>query len=192
MDTTYNQVFYDIAFPTAPSGVFVTGINGYYLSDETVFTYSNGSTFSFPVAASSVLDFTGVDSGEAFYEAFCMSSSYSSSNYHGSQKNDIATRSSESFELFDGYPEPMYQSTDASVSGYFLNGTKYEDTAVLFLSSFSGNSPAFSASVQSTIEQFLLACTKASKTKLIIDLSSNGGGSVFIGYDLFKQVSLAI
>lgn len=35
---------------------------------------------------------------------------------------------------------------------------------------------------------FLQNAAKAGKKKLVIDIRGNGGGSVFLGYDLFKQV----
>ena len=40
------------------------------------------------------------------------------------------------------------------------------------------------------VSRFLAACGKAGKSKLIIDVTGNGGGTVFLGYDVFKQVIL--
>ena len=58
---------------------------------------------------------------------------------------------------------------------------------VLSLESFE---PASSAEeLQDAFTTFLMGANAAGKTKLIIDLRDNGGGRLFLGYDLFKQVS---
>jgi len=73
-------------------------------------------------------------------------------------------------------------------SGYFLGNSS--NVAVLALNAFTdaasdngGNSPQ-----QAVIKQFLAASKLAGKNKLIIDLQGNGGGSVYNGFDAFKQI----
>ena len=53
------------------------------------------------------------------------------------------------------------------------------------MSAFEGSNktdPSDSAEIQKTIQSTLAQCTTAGKTKLIVDLSANGGGLVFNGY----------
>ena len=51
-----------------------------------------------------------------------------------------------------------------------------------------GFSPSSPAEWQSTTENFFAMAKAAGKTKLVIDLSANGGGYIFLGYDLYRQL----
>jgi hypothetical protein len=59
--------------------------------------------------------------------------------------------------------------------------------AVLSVPSFVGDGDA-EISFQQTGENFIAAAKAAGKTKLIVDVSANGGGTILQGYDLFKQL----
>jgi hypothetical protein len=59
--------------------------------------------------------------------------------------------------------------------------------AVLSVPSFVGLLGA-DASFQETATNFIAAAVAAGKTKLVIDVSANGGGSIFQGYSLFKNL----
>ncbi|KAI9831923.1 MAG: hypothetical protein M1819_004645 [Sarea resinae] len=88
-----------------------------------------------------------------------------------------------------GFPEPEILHTENYIGGYFLNDTAHQDVAVLSVPSFVGE-PSVSdlEEFQAVARQFLAAAVKAGKKKLIVDLSSNGGGTVYLAYDLFKQL----
>lgn len=79
-----------------------------------------------------------------------------------------------------------------STSGYFLNGTGYENVAVLAVSGFAPqgtvDSIEYLTNFQSTVGSFLAQSKAAGKTRLVIDLQANGGGFVIAGYELFAQV----
>lgn len=81
-----------------------------------------------------------------------------------------------------------------TTSGYFLNGTGYENVAVLAISGFApqGNVGAveYLTNFQSTVGSFLAQSKAAGKTRLVIDLQANGGGFVVAGYELFAQVRM--
>ena len=64
-------------------------------------------------------------------------------------------------------------------------------SAILILS-FAGAPGQSYSQLSAVVTDFLASCKEAGKTKLIIDVSSNGGGKVFFGYDTFKQVHLDI
>ena len=51
-----------------------------------------------------------------------------------------------------------------------------------------GFAPASPADWQRTTENFFAMAKAAGKTKLIIDISSNGGGYILLGYDLYRQL----
>lgn len=75
------------------------------------------------------------------------------------------------------------------VAGYFLNGSDHQDTAVLCIAGFenlvaSTNSSAEASSFQNTTRDFFAAVKSANKTKLIIDLSGNGGGNILLPFDV--------
>lgn len=72
-------------------------------------------------------------------------------------------------------------------SGYFLEGEGYEDVAVLSVNSFvSALDDEIPFQIVNTA--FLNAAKAAGKTKLIVDVQANGGGTILQGYDLFKQL----
>jgi C-terminal processing protease CtpA/Prc len=73
------------------------------------------------------------------------------------------------------------------VSGYFLNKSS---TAVLSIPSFSMQGP-LAQSAQEAITNFVQMSKQAGVKKLVIDLQGNGGGTVLLGIDLFKQVCAA-
>lgn len=84
-----------------------------------------------------------------------------------------------------GYPKPEIVSSDGVISGYYLEGKGFEDTAVLVALSFSPDSPS---EFQQVAEDFFAAAKQAGKKNLVVDVSVNGGGYIFSGYDLFRQL----
>ncbi|KAA8574358.1 hypothetical protein EYC84_005840 [Monilinia fructicola] len=78
------------------------------------------------------------------------------------------------------------------IAGYFLNGSYYEDTAVLYVASFAnelfGNENTNPLTFQNTTQTFFNAGRAANKTKLVIDLSGNGGGNTILPNDLFSRL----
>jgi hypothetical protein len=92
-----------------------------------------------------------------------------------------------------GHPEtPIFKDSNNAVAGYFLNGTDYNDTAVLYVASFDNenyNDPTTAPfTFVNTTRDFLAAAKAAKKTKLVIDLSGNGGGNTLLPNDLFQRL----
>jgi hypothetical protein len=69
------------------------------------------------------------------------------------------------------------------IGGYFLED-EYSDVAVLSVPSFVGIDAQ--EAFQSTAENFLAAAKAAGKKKLVVDVQANGGGTILLGYDLYK------
>lgn len=84
-----------------------------------------------------------------------------------------------------GYPKPVITTNDAIVSGYYLDGEGFEDVAVISLLAFESESPV---EFQTIAQDFFAEAKAAGKTKLVVDLSANGGGYILQGYDLFRQL----
>ena len=86
-----------------------------------------------------------------------------------------------------GYPSPFIREMNNLNSGYFLNGEGYDDVAVLAVNSFVG-SGADEIPFQEVNTYLIDQAIAQGKTKLIVDVSANGGGTILQGYDLFKQL----
>ena len=117
------------------------------------------------------------------------SSSASSSALPSSSSSGVASSSSAAATTIPapGYPSPFIREPNNLNSGYFLQGEGYDDVCVLSVPSFVG------ANVDEILFQIVNTytinrCVAEGKTKLIVDVQANGGGTILQGYDLFKQL----
>lgn len=85
------------------------------------------------------------------------------------------------------YPTPFVSTADNENSGYFIDQPGYEDVAVLALRTFVALD-GVEIPFQSVNTYFIETAAALGKTKLIIDVSANGGGIILEGIDLFKQL----
>lgn len=182
-DANYNSMFYQKAtFANSGStGYFANGgrIRYIYQGANTTLTFANGTSVTLENQAAVKADMTGVTSGAAYYAKFC-------------NPNGVSTiaSSAEAVEAapaanVPGYPKPVIITSDAVVSGYFLEGKGYEDVAVIALLAFSSDSIA---EFQAVVQDFIAEAVAAGKTKLIVDFQNNGGGYILQGYDFFRQL----
>jgi hypothetical protein len=81
------------------------------------------------------------------------------------------------------FPKAWVAASDFSVACYFPEGNA--NLAVLSVPTFE---PASDVEFPDIIRQCLATANKKGKTKLIIDLRGNGGGTVLLAYDFFKQL----
>lgn len=86
-----------------------------------------------------------------------------------------------------GYPNPFVSETNNLNAGYFIDAPGYEDVAVLVVRSFVGNEDD-EIPFQAVNTYFIETAAAMNKTKLIVDVSANGGGTILQGFDLFKQL----
>ena len=68
-----------------------------------------------------------------------------------------------------------------------LSDPAYSSIAVLSVPSFVGLGPE-ELSFQAVATAFIADAVAAGKTKLIVDVSANGGGTILQGYNLFKNL----
>jgi hypothetical protein len=124
--------------------------------------------------------FAGVVDGPSFFTHFC-----NATGAAGFSEPAVTADASGASVVVPGYPTPIEITLDGVVSGYYLNGTGYEDVAVMSLLAFESES---FVEFQQIEQKFLADAVRDGKTKLIVDLSANGGGYILQGYDLFRQL----
>lgn len=91
-----------------------------------------------------------------------------------------------------GYPEPYLTGpSDTTLNAYFLDhpNPSIGNIGVLSLQTFDTDTDEGAAQFQALVQQFLAEAQNRGIDKIVIDLSSNAGGRVFLGYDTFLQVS---
>lgn len=82
------------------------------------------------------------------------------------------------------YPEPIIREQHDSVRGYYLSHASHEDIAVLQVPNFRVGQKA--ADFAAVVAQFVTQAAAEGKKKLILDMSSNLGGNVATGFNLFR------
>ncbi|MCJ1312728.1 hypothetical protein MMC25_006404 [Agyrium rufum] len=200
-DALYNQLFWNPAQIALGSqgtgqGSFQGGGSGrrYYRGPSTTLTFANGKTKTYPNYATVLMPLTGVTDGNSFYQTFCQGEEPYTV---GGGKTESSSPSKDAAEAAapdlsyatPGYPVPVIRQSDNLIAGYYLKGKGYDNVAVLSVPSFVGSGGVDTLlEFQNVTQAFLADAKAAGKTKLIIDLSANGGGTIFLGYDLFKQL----
>jgi len=194
-DAQYNNVFYEMAFDAQQYEAYAGYFGGsgrfglIYPGPETTLEFANGTKRVFENQASVIGNFSRIVDGTSFYFRFCtgphLQRTNSNITYPFPQPPPLPPVGlSPPF----GYPNPVIVSGDTQVSGYYLNdesnGT-YSDVAVLSMLSFA---PNFPIEFQSVVQTFIQKARENGKTKLVIDLSGNGGGTILVGYDTFRQL----
>lgn len=83
-----------------------------------------------------------------------------------------------------GYPKPHLRDPYNQISGFYLD----DETAVLFIPSFNGEDlPKNQSKVFADVAtKFVADAIADGRSKLIIDVSGNGGGNIVRAFDLFK------
>lgn len=194
-DSQWNSVMRSYAFPNAIN--FVGGSFDYQ-GDSLNIEYDNGETRTeeyFAIVRPGA-NFTGVATGEDFYARFCNPDTapqavVAATATETSTSSTAPTIAAE--PTISGYPWPVVRDSGANVtSGYFLNGTGYDDVAVLAVPAFFPGAGIgfleYMTNLQQVIEKFLVLSKEQNKKKLVIDLAANGGGFIVAGYELFNQL----
>lgn len=185
-DALYNALFYELAIDAQYANMQYTGAfagagraSMTYQGAETKLEFADGTSRTYENYAEVIGNWRGVVDGPSAYEKFCT----------GPKVYDPAT-DDEEFMAGDvgyahGYPTPKGISSDKQISGYFLDDDPaFADVAVLSMLSFE---PFYPAEYQNVIERFIFDAKAAGKSKIVIDLSGNGGGIILNGYDAFRQ-----
>lgn len=193
-DALYNNMFYELAMDAQYSDLRYTGyfagagrFGNNYPGANTTIAFENGTLAVFENYAEVFGNFAGVTDGPSFYQRFCSGPVQDPmADDDPDFSDDVGTAHMlRATPNAHGYPVPKVIASDQQVSGYFLDDDpSYSDVAVLSLLSFE---PNFPSEFQAVIESFISSAKAAGKTRLVIDLSGNGGGIILSGYDAFRQ-----
>ncbi|KAK6369437.1 hypothetical protein LTS17_009780 [Exophiala oligosperma] len=197
-DAIYNNFFYSFnsGENSGPSLGTFTGMLLFYPGPSTSLTYENGTGVEKDNFALVNANFTGIVDGDSFYQKFlnatekdARSSASATASVESATPTATASASASDsatkITQIDHYPTPTVISEDGSLSGYVFDDPGFEDLAVLALRQMSETA---ASSFQNSLTDYLDICRQQKKKNLIIDLSGNGGGSVGLGYDTFKQL----
>jgi hypothetical protein len=199
-DSQYNTMFITPALISkGREGGFSLG---YFrnIPDESIYKFANGTTLTvqnYALVGSKALD--GITSGELFHKKFEIPASTTESpKVPSSTESVVPSQPTEPTKPTStpliGYPLPVVETNKKWISGYFLDSPEFKDVAVLSLVDFApvgdveNSSDPDLTNAQATIAAFISACKAQNKTKLVIDVSSNGGGFLLSGYDAFAQL----
>lgn len=196
-DAQYNSMFYSPAKYILPMDKFSDSWStlGYWPNASSFqFTFENGSQWRTDTFAKvSGSKFSATD-GDELFELVCVNHAASGDDSEDTS-DDSSVIATEASEGPAGYPEPVVRDPYNFLVGYYLSGPGLDDVAVMQIPTFEVvgglaygdgalplDEPATFA--QSAVD-FIRNATLDGKTKMVIDVSANGGGDVLSGYDLF-------
>ncbi|KAI5244428.1 hypothetical protein E4T43_03732 [Aureobasidium subglaciale] len=196
-DANYNQLFVDVPallYQGVETNYFA--LSRYYQGDNTVLRFANETTRDVITRAQLLSNATleGLTDGASFFERFCnknltetilaQASSSSSQTILNETQVPFEPVSTEGLPPpHPAYPSPIAISSDNSVAGYLSESIS--DLAILAIPSFTTSSPI---GFENVVRQLLATASENNRTKLVIDLRGNGGGTIFLAYDLFRQL----
>ncbi|KAI1373826.1 hypothetical protein F4677DRAFT_190108 [Hypoxylon crocopeplum] len=191
VDAQWNQLMpiYASPFGNNPLAFFQA-----YLGPNVTLTLEDGTTQSNQSQAllSTGINFSKIVTGDDFYDAFCnpdkapKPTARSLATPRRPKPSRLVRRDP---ALTDYPPFVVKNSKEGTAMGFFLDGTGFDDVAVLAISSFlEEDNRQYLPGFQSAVEKFLKQSRAAGKKRLVIDLTANGGGSIAAGFELFAQL----
>ncbi len=188
-DALYNTLFWSAPQNTlrSNSGLFAGSGFGRFLypGTHTDIVFANGTRSIYENLADVNVDFEGIEDGESFYQKFCNEKDQDSSA-------DTASTPSEAPVIqtaTTGYPLPVLRHPQNYIAGYYLNSSSYNEVAILSVPSFvSSDTDEEHIDFERITKVFLCRAIAAGKTKLIIDLRGNSGGTILHAFGLFMQL----
>lgn len=202
-DAMYNTQVYSL------SGN-LTGANGiqrttFEIPDSHTIKFRNGTEIVIEnqVQINAEHDFTKIENGDDVHKSFELplpitttSSAVQATNTSTATPTSDSTSATPTptTDHITNYPYPVVKDTYDIVSGYFLNDTGYEDVAVLSIRSFLpivdadalGSGTDFILEGRNVMASFLKAAAADKRTKLVIDMSSNGGGRIDLANEFYR------
>lgn len=197
-DALYNNVFYSLAQVSLAgsgtgTGMFTGGGRGRYVypHSTTTLKFANGSDYTMQNYARAMTNFRGISSGEDLRKVWYYGDAPSQVKSQSVKPQTLETISTAAIDgttgAPPGYPNPIVAGPVNLINGFFIDASGYQDIAVLTVPNFVG-SGSYAEDFQKTSQDFFARALAAGKTKLIIDLQANGGGTILQGYDMFKQL----
>jgi len=194
-DAQFNSLFWSI-----PTGADISYSLSPILPDAHTVKFANGSSRVYSNTAAVVADFSTITTGEELQAAIEIpppgseTSAAAAAKVRRQDAEPSDSPATPTATVSPGFPEPVAIHPNSYMAGYFLNSTDHEDTAVLSVTSFAptvdaeGAGTKEFAATRKFVRDFFAACAKAGRTKLVIDVSSNGGGLAMQGYELYRNL----
>lgn len=162
--------------PTSVNGIWASigdWTDGAVVSLE----FANGTKTSTQRAAVPSEKFFSYKNGTHLYDIECLPRELSTAS---STSSGAEQASSE----VEGLPQTVtsWRNSANSFAGYYSNLTGLQDTAIIFLPTFSSSA----SEVAELAVDFLQNATAANKNNVLIDLSANPGGYMSIGIDMSR------
>lgn len=153
--------------------------------------FANGTTRTFETYV--LLSGFEYQSGRDLYASVCLPSHPRSVAMPSSKATPAGPSSSVSLSIApttvtpvpSNYPKPFVRDQNNRIMGFFPDTADLNDSAVLVVTTFMTDQPDEFAKVG---REFLNNATKFGKSKLVIDLSGNGGGLIPAGWNLFRMI----
>ncbi|KAK2770515.1 peptidase s41 family protein [Colletotrichum kahawae] len=196
-DAKYNKMFTNPAqFARGSAAGFTVRLAG-NCPDEEVIKFTNDTTYTNELYARvSRTTLEWLDTAEKLHNHFEVPATTTSAAASTTAPSTSTTVSSSipSPTSLEGYPKPVAFHKHEWISGYFMEGKGYEDTAVLAVLGFSPwtiSKPNGTFEIREafrTVAEFLEKAKDAKKKKLIIDVQGNGGGFIAAGFQLYNQL----
>ena len=187
-DALYNNVFYSpaqISLGTSGSGTgtFSGGGRGrlVYPGPTTTLKFANGTEATIQNYARVLKSFRGINNADDLAKTWFV--------YGGAAAVSQVSEPAQAVVggATPGYPPAVVAGPGNLINGFYIEDAGYEEYAVLQVPNFVGDVFA-EIGFQQTTQRFIPQALADGKTKLIIDLQANGGGTILQGYDMFKQL----
>jgi hypothetical protein len=202
-DAKFNSLFATAQLANAGGGGWFT-VGGYAsLPDQSVVMFENGTEVSFKNYAIIMKNIKRIKNGHDLHLAYEVPKRPRSNKTTTTTSSSMPpmTRLMVSSEIkisapgfsLTGYPKSEVAHIGEYMAGYFLDGSR-SDTAVLVMLGFidrSNKTGGYKGDLQETrrvIRKFLTQCKEAGKTKLVIDVSANGGGLAMQAWEIYKNL----
>ena len=203
VDANYNTLFPVIPTQATGFGGLPLFVNtpGVFWGSITTVTFKNGSVLDIKGVARTELDWRGVTDANTLFDKFCTgkwplakspspspspSASASASLTPTALSTEVsysAVPSQTASPALPNFPGAEIIASDMSIACYFP--TDNRDLAVLSVPTFG---PLNNDEFQDVARQCFATSKKLGKTKLVVDLRGNGGGTVLLAFDVFKQL----
>ena len=160
-----------------------------YPGATTELEFENGTTRTYDNFAKVLIPFDGITDGESLYKIWFTGNQPTKTGVLDPSNSASPIPSASASATIvpaipaPGYPPPVLREAHNLIGGYYLEDDK-SDIAVLSVPSFVGIDAQ--KEFQATAADFLVTAKAAGKKKLIIDVQANGGGTILLGYDLYK------
>ncbi|KAI5458536.1 hypothetical protein BGZ63DRAFT_513682 [Mariannaea sp. PMI_226] len=193
-DAQFNNLFMTVqrmAMGSSGSSTY----SSFEIPDYYTVKFRNGSehVINNTIIITPTTDFSKIETGEDIHNLVEITPTSSDKKKY----KDKFRRSTRDTAPPQGFPEALVQHSLGSVAGYFLEGDKYKDTAVLSIRSFLPigltpdqvaklNFTSFILEGRAVVVNLFRRAQKDGRDKLIIDVSANGGGSVFLAYEMYR------